>query len=183
MPPTEPPRIAHERIELALGDITREKVDAIVNAANSDLRGGGGVDGAIHRAGGPEIIEACRRIGHCEPGDAVITGAGRLPARFVIHAVGPVWKDGRDDEELLLAACHERALELAREHGCLTVTFPAISTGAYGYPPELAAPVALRAAIEALERLPMIEKVRFVFVDENLLVTYGEALEDLKKPA
>jgi O-acetyl-ADP-ribose deacetylase (regulator of RNase III) len=176
MTPIEPRR----RIEFVLGDITKETVDAIVNAANSDLRGGGGVDGAIHRAGGPEIMEECRRIGHCDPGDAVITGAGRLPARFVIHAVGPVWKGGRNDEELLLISCHEQALELAREHGCLTVAFPAISTGAYGYPPELAAPIALRAVIEALERLPMIEKVRFVFVDENLLEIYREALAHLK---
>jgi O-acetyl-ADP-ribose deacetylase (regulator of RNase III) len=98
----------------------------------------------------------------------------------VIHAVGPVWKGGRNDEELLLISCHEQALELAREHGCLTVAFPAISTGAYGYPPELAAPIALRAVIEALERLPMIEKVRFVFVDENLLEIYREALAHLK---
>jgi len=183
MPPTEPPRPALERVETVLGDITREKVDAIVNAANSGLRGGGGVDGAIHRAGGPEIIEECRRIGHCDPGDAVVTGAGNLPARFVIHAVGPVWKGGRDDEELLLASCHERALELAREHGCLTVAFPAISTGAYGYPPELAAPVALRATIAALERLPMIEQVRFVFVAENLLETYSGTLARLKGSA
>ncbi|MGD0273208.1 MAG: O-acetyl-ADP-ribose deacetylase [Gaiellaceae bacterium] len=183
MPPTEPPRSAPERIELDLGDITKEKVDAIVNAANSGLRGGGGVDGAIHHAGGPQIMEECRKIGYCAPGDAVVTGAGRLPARFVIHAVGPVWEGGRDDEELLLASCHERALELAREHGCLIVTFPAISTGAYGYPPELAAPVALGATIEALERLPMIEKVRFVFVDEYLLETYSEALAHLEETA
>jgi len=183
MPPTEPPQNAPERIGMLLGDITKEKVDAIVNAANSGLRGGGGVDGAIHRAGGPEIMEQCRRIGHCDPGDAVAAGAGSLPARFVIHAVGPIWKGGRDGEELLLASCHERALELAREHGCLTVAFPAISTGAYGYPPQLAAPVALRAAIEALELLPMIEKVSFVFLGEDLLETYSGALARLKKSA
>ena len=174
---------AHERIELALGDITSEHVDAIVNAANAELRGGGGVDGAIHRAGGPEIMAQCREIGYCAPGEAVITGAGRLPARFVIHAVGPVWKGGGADEELLLASCHERALELAREHGCRTVAFPAVSTGAYGYPPELAAPVALAATIEALKRLPRIEKVRFVFVDEGLLDTYERALARLRTHA
>ncbi|MGC9974872.1 MAG: O-acetyl-ADP-ribose deacetylase [Gaiellaceae bacterium] len=171
---------ANERIELALGDITREHVDAIVNAANSGLRGGGGVDGAIHRAGGPEIMAECREIGYCAPGDAVITGAGRLPARYVIHAVGPVWTGGGADEELVLASCYERALELAREHGCRSVTFPAISTGAYGYPPELAAPVALAATIEALKRLPRIEKVRFVFVDKGLLDNYERALTRLK---
>ena len=168
------------RIELALGDITREHVDAIVNAANADLRGGGGVDGAIHRAGGPEIMAECRKIGHCAPGEAVITGAGRLQARFVIHAVGPIWRGGGDEEEeLLLASCHERALELAREHGCRTVTFPAISTGAYGYPAQLAAPIALTATSEALIRLPLIEQVRFVFVDEKILCAYEQALARL----
>lgn len=171
---------ACERIELVLGDITREHVDAIVNAANAELRGGGGVDGAIHRAGGPEIMAECRKIGYCAPGEAVITGAGKLPARFVIHAVGPVWKGGGADEELLLASCHERALELAREHGCRTVAFPAISTGAYGYPPQLAAPVALAATSDALIRLPLIEKVRFVFVDEKLRGAYEQALAKLK---
>jgi O-acetyl-ADP-ribose deacetylase (regulator of RNase III) len=177
------PASAYERIELALGDVTKEHVDAIVNAANSSLRGGGGVDGAIHRAGGPEIMAECREIGYCAPGEAVITGAGRLPARFVIHAVGPVWKGGGADEELLLASCHERALELAREHGCRTVAFPAISTGVYGYPPELAAPIALAATIEALERLPRIEKVRFVFIDKGLLDSYKRALAQLKTRA
>ena len=176
--PTQP--AVNERIELALGDITREHVDAIVNAANPELRGGGGVDGAIHRAGGPEIMAECRKIGHCEPGEAVITGAGKLSARFVIHAVGPVWTGGGAEEEVLLASCHERALELAREHGCRTVTFPAISTGAYGYPPRLAAPIALAATSDALVRLPRIEKVRFVFVDAELLGVYEKALTHLR---
>jgi O-acetyl-ADP-ribose deacetylase (regulator of RNase III) len=171
------------RIELALGDITREHVDAIVNAANSSLRGGGGVDGAIHRAGGPEIMAECRKIGYCAPGDAVVTGAGRLSARFVIHAVGPVWHGGGAGEELLLASCHERSLELAREHGCRTVAFPAISTGAYGYPGQLAAPIALAATIEALTRLPLIEKVRFVFIDKELRSVYEQALARLKATA
>ena len=180
MPPTDPSRVALERIELVPGDITKAHVDAIVNAANSGLRGGGGVDGAIHRAGGPSIMEECRRIGSCPAGEAVVTGAGRLPARFVIHAVGPVWQGGGGDEELLLASCHERALELAREHGCRTVAFPAISTGAYGYPPELAAPVALTATGEALTRLPAIEQVRFVFLAEKLLATYRHAFSGLQ---
>jgi O-acetyl-ADP-ribose deacetylase (regulator of RNase III) len=174
---------AYERIELALGDITREHVDAIVNAANSELSGGGGVDGAIHRAGGPAIMAECRQIGHCEPGEAVITTAGKLPARFVIHAVGPVWQGGGADEELLLASCHERARELAREHGCRTVAFPAISTGAYGYPAQLAAPIALTATEDALIRLPRIEKVRFVFVDEQMRGVFEQALARLKKSA
>lgn len=172
-----------ERIELALGDITREQVDAIVNAANSDLRGGGGVDGAIHRAGGPEIMAECRKIGYCAPGEAVITGAGKLSARFVIHAVGPIWQGGGADEDLLLASCHERALELAREHGCRTVAIPAISTGAYGYPARLAAPVALAATRDALTRLPHIQKVRFVFLDEELRSIYEQALARLKANA
>ena len=170
----------NERIELALGDITREHVDAIVNAANPELRGGGGVDGAIHRAGGPEIMAECRKIGHCEPGEAVITGAGKLSARFVIHAVGPVWTGGGAEEEVLLASCHERALELAREHGCRTIAFPAISTGAYGYPTQLAAPVAMAATVDALTRLPLIEKVRFVFVDKELRNVYEQALARLR---
>jgi O-acetyl-ADP-ribose deacetylase (regulator of RNase III) len=174
---------AYERIELALGDITLEHVDAIVNAANPELRVGGGVDGAIHRAGGPEIMAECRKIGHCEPGEAVITGAGKLPARFVIHAVGPIWRGGGAEEELLLASCYERALELAREHGCRTVSFPAISTGAYGYPAQLAAPVAMTATADALIRLPLIEKVRFVFLDEEIRGVYERALARLKKNA
>jgi O-acetyl-ADP-ribose deacetylase (regulator of RNase III) len=174
---------ATDRIELVLGDITDQRVDAIVNAANSGLRGGGGVDGAIHRAGGPSIMAECRKIGYCAPGDAVITGAGDLPARFVVHAVGPVWRGGGNDEEILLASCHERALELAREHGCRTIAFPAISTGAYGYPPELAAPVALTAAAETLARLPELERVRFVLADERMLEIFRQALTGLASAA
>ena len=132
-------------IELVLGDITEQEVDAIVNAANPSLLGGGGVDGAIHRAGGPSILEECRLLGGCDPGDVKPTSGGALPARHVLHAVGPIWRGGAEGEAELLASCHRRAIELADELGCRSVAFPAISTGAYGYPVELAAPVAIAA--------------------------------------
>ncbi len=170
-----------DRVRLALGDITRERVDAIVNAANSGLVGGGGVDGAIHRAGGPTIMEECRRIGGCSTGSAVVTGAGNLPARFVVHAVGPRWRGGSSGEAEQLAGCHTRALELAAASGCRTVAFPAISTGVYGYPPVLAAPIALAATRDALERLPSLELVRFVFLTGDLLAVYAQALEELRR--
>ncbi|HKC21307.1 MAG TPA: O-acetyl-ADP-ribose deacetylase [Gaiellaceae bacterium] len=163
-------------IELVLGDLTRQEVDAIVNAANPTLLGGGGVDGAIHRAGGPAILEECRTLGGCEPGDAKATGGGTLPARYVFHAVGPVWRGGGAGEEELLASVHRRAIELADEHGCRSVAFPAISTGAYGYPLELAAPVAIAATREALAAHPAVDLARFVFRDEATLAPYRAAL-------
>jgi len=163
-------------IELVLGDITGQEVDAIVNAANSTLLGGGGVDGAIHRAGGPAILEECRVVGGCEPGDAKATTGGNLPARHVIHAVGPIWRGGGEGEADLLASCHRRAIEIAAELGCASVAFPAISTGAYGYPVELAAPVAIEATKKALKAHPSVELAHFVFRDEQTLAPYREAL-------
>jgi O-acetyl-ADP-ribose deacetylase (regulator of RNase III) len=164
-------------IELVLGDIAQQDVDAIVNAANPTLLGGGGVDGAIHRAGGPEILAQCRGLGGCEPGDAKATGAGDLPARYVIHAVGPIWHGGGAGEADLLASCHRRAIELADQRGCKSLAFPAISTGAYGYPVELAAPVAIEATKAALAAHPGVEVARFVFRDEATLAPYRAATE------
>jgi O-acetyl-ADP-ribose deacetylase (regulator of RNase III) len=163
-------------IELVIGDITEQDVDAIVNAANPSLLGGGGVDGAIHRAGGPSIVQECRSLGGCEPGDAKATRGGNLPARYVFHAVGPIWHGGDAGEEELLASCHRRAVELAEEHGCRSLAFPAISTGAYGYPVQLAAPVAIAATQEALAAHPSVEVARFVFRDDATLAHYRAAL-------
>jgi O-acetyl-ADP-ribose deacetylase (regulator of RNase III) len=164
-------------IELVIGDITRQDVDAIVNAANPSLLGGGGVDGAIHRAGGPSILAECRELGGCEPGDAKATRAGQLPARHIIHGVGPIWRGGSVGEEQLLASVHRRAVELADELGCSSLALPAISTGAYGYPIQLAAPVAIAATHEALADHPSVELARFVFRDEETLAHYRRALD------
>jgi O-acetyl-ADP-ribose deacetylase (regulator of RNase III) len=163
-------------IELVTGDITGQEVDAIVNAANPTLLGGGGVDGAIHRTGGPSILAECRDLGGCVTGDVKATRAGNLPAKHVLHAVGPIWRGGDSDEADHLASCHRRAIELAAELGDRTVAFPAISTGAYGYPVELAAAVAIRATQRAMRAHPEVELARFVFRDEATLAPYREAL-------
>ena len=163
-------------IELVIGDITEQQVDAIVNAANSTLLGGGGVDGAIHGAGGPSILAECRELEGCAPGDVKVTGAGNLPARHVLHAVGPIWRGGDSNEAELLASCHRRAIELAAELGARSVAFPAISTGAYGYPVELAAPVAIEATQQALHDHPQVELARFVFRDERTRYHYKAAV-------
>jgi O-acetyl-ADP-ribose deacetylase (regulator of RNase III) len=163
-------------IETALGDITRETVDAIVNAANSSLLGGGGVDGAIHRAAGPGLLEECRGLGGCTPGEAKATAGHRLAARHVIHPVGPVWMGGEHGEAEILAACHRNAIALAAELGCTSVAFPAISTGVFGYPREQAASVATRATREALAGQATVELVRFVLFDEQARRVYERAL-------
>ena len=165
------------KIELALGDITEQRVDAIVNAANAQLIPGGGVDGAINRAGGPAIGEAMRAIGGCETGDAVATTAGDLPADHVIHAVGPVWRGGDAGEPELLASAHRRAIEVASELGCRSVAFPAISCGVYGYPPELAAAVAIGAVRDALAVQSSVELVRFVLFSEPRHAPFAAAAE------
>jgi O-acetyl-ADP-ribose deacetylase (regulator of RNase III) len=164
------------RIGLVQGDITAQAVDAIVNAANSTLLGGGGVDGAIHRAGGPAILEECRGLGGCETGQAKATGAGRLPARYVIHAVGPVWHCGRSGEDELLASCHRVSLAIASELGCRTVAFPALSTGAFRFPLDRAARIAIGTTAAELDGRPELERVTFVLFDADALAAFEAAL-------
>ena len=173
MPTTATP---HPRIRLDSGDITGLAVDAIVNAANAGLLGGGGVDGAIHRAAGPELLAECRALGGCAPGAAKLTGGYRLPARHVIHTVGPIWQGGENGERETLASCYRACLSLAREHGLRTIAFPAISTGIYGFPREPAAAIALATVADHLAAETLPEMVIFVCFDAATRAAYETAL-------
>lgn len=169
------------KIEITRGDITKQKVDVIVNAANSSLMGGGGVDGAIHRVGGPAILEECKQIiarqGSCATGEAVITTGGNLPAKFVIHTVGPVWHGGKNHEAAKLGNCYRNSLNLAEENNLKTIAFPNISTGIYGYPREQAVHVAVKTVTEYLKSNSFIEKVHFVCFDEENFQLYRSLLK------
>lgn len=175
-------------LRLVQGDITKITADAIANAANAQLRGGGGVDGAIHRSGGPAIMAELDLIrasqGGCPTGSAVATGAGNLPAKYVYHAVGPVYHDGRHGEDRMLASCYETCLKLADEHGVRTITFPSISTGVYGYPLDEAAPLAIAAVSAHLNRAKTsVEEATFVLFDKTTLAEYEKALAESGKGA
>ncbi len=165
------------KIEIVLGDITKQSVDAIVNAANCSLLGGGGVDGAIHRAAGPELLKECRTLGGCETGKAKITKGYRLPAKYVIHTPGPVWHGGSGREEELLRSCYISCLTLASENGCKSVDFPSISTGVYSFPLDLASRIAITAISDYLSENTGIERVRMVCFDERTKRYYDTALE------
>lgn len=164
--------MSSDKISVIKGDITLQKVDAIVNAANNSLLGGGGVDGAIHRAAGPGLLEECRRMDGCPTGEARITGGYNLPARYVIHTVGPVWHGGNDNEAESLAMCYRNCLEVALQHGIKTIAFPSISTGTYGFPIEPATRIAVREVNASLERNESIEKVVFVCFNQTVYSCY-----------
>ena len=168
------------KIQIIQGDITKQAVDAIVNAANCSLLGGGGVDGAIHRAAGPELLAECRTLNGCATGQAKITKGYRLPARYVIHTPGPVWHGGSHGEPELLASCYRSCLALAREHGCKTVDFPSISTGVYHFPLEQAAEIAISTIAAFLETAPELQQVRMVCFDARTKAHYDQALARLE---
>ncbi len=167
------------RVRLVEGDITKQQVDSIVNAANTTLLGGGGVDGAIHRAAGPELLEECRALGGCPTGQAKITKGYRLPAKWVIHTVGPVWRDGKHGEDALLASCYRNSLALAAQRGIKTIAFPSISTGAYGFPLDRAAHIALRQVGEFLKTHAEFEEMRLVCFGADALEVYRQAMDEL----
>jgi O-acetyl-ADP-ribose deacetylase (regulator of RNase III) len=173
--------IGSSALELIEGDITQQDVDAIVNAANSSLLGGGGVDGAIHRAAGPQLLAECRTLGGCATGSAKITRGYKLPARHVIHAVGPVYRDGKHDEPALLASAYRTCLELASQNECATLAFPAISTGVYGYPRQDAARIAFGTIIDYVEQHPEIKLVRYVLYGPSALAAHQGVLEEMRR--
>ncbi len=168
-----------DRIEIVEGDITKQEVDAIVNAANESLLGGGGVDGAIHRAAGPELLEECRKIGGCPTGEARVTRGYKLPAKWVIHTVGPIWRGGNNREDELLASCYKNSLKAAVEIGAKTIAFPSISTGAYGFPLERATKIALTETKNFLAQDQGIEKVRFVCFGKEAFETYKRIFDQV----
>ena len=169
-----------ERISIVEGDITKLNVDAIVNAANNSLLGGGGVDGAIHRAAGPKLLDECITLNGCETGDAKITGGYNLPARHVIHTVGPIWRGGNNGEPEKLASCYRKSMEVAVANGVQTIAFPAISTGVYGYPLEEAAQIAVSQVVECLNEMPSIKNVTFVLFGAKNYDIYKAILSNLK---
>ena len=167
-----------ERVQIVEGDITKQKVDAIVNAANTSLLGGGGVDGAIHRAAGPALLEECKKLHGCATGEAKITKGYNLPAEYVIHAVGPVWHKGTSGEDDLLASCYQKSFRLAREYNLQSMAFPAISTGVYGFPKQRAADIAIRETQKELAEINKLLKVFFVCFNNETRIAYEEALQE-----
>ncbi len=175
-------QIGSARLEVIVADITSLSVDAIVNAPNTSLLGGGGVDGAIHRAAGPELLAECRTLHGCATGDAKITGGYRLPARHVIHAVGPVWNGGNRGEEEALASCYARAIELCQTNGLASVAFPAISTGVYRFPADRAARIAVSTAVETLAGAPVVERVIFCCFSNESAALHAQAMAGFGSP-